>query len=112
MELERVMSLPELTVWLLGCYGLTFLVCSAHVTGPIRRWITRRSDLLRQMFECYFCTGFWIALGTAVWTLQTPFWGALHGFAGATFCYVLDAAVRRLEAVEVVDELDQRIEPD
>ena len=101
----------ELTVWLLACYGMTFLLCSSHILAAPRTWLVLRSDLLARLLSCYFCTGFWVSLATALWLLKEPVWGCLHGFAGATSCYVLDAVVRRLEAGEG-DEFNERAAAD
>lgn len=101
----HLMSLEELIVWLLACYGMTFLLCSSRILARPRAWVCR-VDAIAELLSCYFCTGFWVSLTTALWLLQTPVWGVLYGFAGATSCYVLDALVRRLEAVD--DEFDKR----
>jgi len=93
------MSTTELIVWLLACYGITFLLCGAELTAAPRRWLCRLR-FFEKLLGCYFCSGFWVALATAYWLLQTPAWAVLHGFAGATSCYALDAVVRRLEGPE------------
>lgn len=103
----HLMSLEELIVWLLACYGITFLLCSSRILATPRTWLVTRSSAVAELLACYFCTGFWVSLTTALWLLQTPVWGVLYGFAGATSCYVLDAVVRRLEAGEA-DEFDER----
>lgn len=100
------MTGPQTAVWLLACYGMTFLLCSAKVTAWIRRPLTSRSDLLAGLLGCYFCMGFWVALGTAYWALREPLWAVFHGFAGATSSYAIDAAIRRLEAIETVGDFD------
>jgi hypothetical protein len=105
------MSDVELMVWALASYGVTFLLCSAEVTALPRRLVTRLW-FFEKLLSCYFCTGFWISWGLAYWVLQTFMWSLLHGFAGATFCYVLDAAVRRLESGGTVDEFIERVESD
>ena len=92
------MDATKTAVWLLACYGVTFLVASSSVLAVPRTWLVSRSSFIAGLLGCYFCTGFWVSLTTALWLLRTPLWGVLHGFAGATSCYVLDAAVRRLEA--------------
>jgi len=102
----------QLCVWLLACYGMTFLLCSAKIAAPVRRRLAASSAFFAGLIECYFCTGFWVALGTAVWVDQQPVWLVLHGFAGATSCYVLDAAIRRLEATETGDGFDQHTTAD
>lgn len=95
----HLMSTPELIVWLLACYGLTFLLCGAKLTAAPRRLLSRLA-FFANLLSCYFCTGFWVSLALAYWVLQTPAWAVLHGFAGATFCYGLDVLLRRLEAEE------------
>lgn len=97
------MSTTELIVWLLACYGITFLLCGAKLTATPRRWLVNNSDFLANLLACYFCTGFWVSIITACWVVQTPLWAVLHGFAGATSSYILDAAIRRLEAIETMD---------
>ena len=95
----HLMSTTELIVWMLACYGITFLLCSADLTAAPRR-LLRRVAFFDKLLACYFCTGFWVALATAYWLLQTPVWAVLHGFAGATSCYALDVLIRRVEGQE------------
>ena len=104
----HLMSTPELIVWLLACYGMTFLLCSAKITAAPRRLLCR-GRFFDELLGCYFCSGFWVALATAYWLLQTPSWAILHGFAGATTCYALDALLRRLEGpgTGLLDDFDE-----
>lgn len=104
------LTLTGLLVWLLACYGGTFLVCSASVTAAPRRWLVERSSWAAGLLACYFCTGFWVSLGSAYGLSRQVTWSFLQAFAGATFCYFLDAVIRRLEAGG--DVFDERIAAD
>lgn len=104
------MAAGRLFVWLLACYGGTFLLCSASVTSVPRGWLVARFRFIAGLLSCYFCTGFWVSLGSAYGLLGEPVSAVLHGFAGATFCYFLDAVIRRLEAGG--DVFDERIAAD
>lgn len=102
------MSSIETIIWLLACYGITFLLCGAELTSRPRHWLGQ-IRFFAKLLDCYFCSGFWVSLVTASYLLQKPAWALLHGFAGATSCYVLDALVRRLEAPEtrLLHEFDE-----
>jgi hypothetical protein len=99
----EVMALEELVVWLFGCYGVCFLLCSSTLLSRPRDWLVGRVRPIGQLLDCYFCTGFWVALVLGGWILQSWFWSVLYGFAGASFCYGLDAAIRRLERSDEFD---------
>lgn len=90
----------ELAVWLLACYGIVFLLADSTILAAPRGWLLRRSQFVANLLGCYFCLGFWVALGTSFLMPLRPSWIVFYGFAGATSCYVLDAAVRRLEGAE------------
>lgn len=100
------MYIEDLLVWLLACYGITFVLCSAKLTAAPRRWLCRWG-FFRELLGCYFCSGFWVGFATAIWLMEEPvsalshgLGALLHGFAGATFSYALDALLRRLERSE------------
>jgi hypothetical protein len=104
-------------VWLflqlLASFGVTFTIASSHVFRPVRDLLTgvRSADkqfyrFFRELFQCYFCTGFWSSLLVAiVAVLATPFDSLLtnvsyvwmFGFAGATFNYSFDVVLKSLE---------------
>lgn len=91
------MLVSDLLVWLLGCYGIVFLICDAHILTKPRRWVCTRSAWLSTFFSCYFCVGFWVGLATSWHTVGFDMWWGLHGFGSASFAYGLNAVILRLE---------------
>ena len=100
----------SLSIWLLACYGLTFLLADATVFARPRVWVTSRSRWLSELLGCYFCLGVWVSLGlwvAAAWPLKLGDWSSalLHVFGGATVSYVLDRVVTALEAYHAIVQL-------
>jgi hypothetical protein len=93
-------------IFLLACYGLAFTICDAKLFRAPRMWVRSRFRFFDELLSCYFCTGFWVSLSVAIlayWfeypILISKVWQCcFYGFAGASFCYGLDAVIRWLEA--------------
>jgi hypothetical protein len=99
-------SLQQTIVWLLACFGLTFLLCDAAITAVPRTWLVMRFGFFRKLLACYFCTGFWASLALAVGLIREPLWLVLYGFAGASFSYALNVVLVALEEPpDVIDAI-------
>jgi hypothetical protein len=88
--------MSDLILLLLSAYGLSFFI--THKLN----WLDGRLSILDRLMECSFCMGFhsgWLVY--LVWCCLSghDYWemAPLFGFASASFSYVLDAAVVRLE---------------
>lgn len=99
-------------LFLLGVYGLTFVLVDAKIFGtsylPIRPFLTSKSKFFRDLLQCYFCTGFHVAwiiyvlLSLAMHTFNTislAWWLDLvmYSLSGAAFSYVTETVVANLE---------------
>lgn len=78
---------------LLACAGLCAILMYGKPTEPIR--ILAKAVRLESLFKCALCTGFWVSLFFALLTQQAPWFP----FAGAAFCWFLDAAVNAMREV-------------
>ncbi len=83
-------------IFLLACYGVTFVLCDAKVTARPRAFV-RRITFLDQLLGCYFCVGFWIAAALGWWTGHRGVDWFLWSFAGATAAYVINTTLLCLE---------------
>lgn len=84
-------------ITLLAIYGVTYLVCDSKILERPRLLLCR-VGFLRNMLACYFCTGFWVALGVYMYLGRSELPDGLdsivlYSFAGASVAYMLDAAV-------------------
>lgn len=104
-------------LYLLACYGLTFLICDATIFGRVRDYMRARSKVIDGLVSCYFCAGFW---SSAFWYLviypepqeclgfekgiswELWFWWLAHAFAGAAFSFALDVVLTRLEVTPMM----------
>lgn len=87
-------------LYLIACFGLTFLLVDAAIFSRPRTWVLDRVSFLADMFVCYFCTGVWAA--GALWCVKefapmvsTPLNMVL---AGATVTYFLSLVMERLDS--------------
>ncbi len=87
-------------IYLLACYGVTFLLVDASILETPRRWLLNRVPGMQSLFTCYFCTGFWVSLALryARWGLDALLYWA---FAGAAVTYLLDVTSRTVERMEL-----------
>jgi hypothetical protein len=103
--------MPSLSLWLLACYGLTFLLADSTILSRPRAWITTRSTWFKELFECHFCLGVWVSLGlwvTLAWPPKLADWRSalLYVFAGASATYVVDRLVTLAEAYHACAQLE------
>ena len=92
-------------LYLLACYGLTFVVCDATLFSRPRQWV-RKVVFIDKMLACYFCTGFWTSMVVTLTEYRTfvdgvwpdiGIWVAMQALAGASFCYGFNTLVLWLE---------------
>ena len=97
-------------------YGLTFLIKDSTILEVPRSWV-RKVSFFDKLLNCSFCTGCWVGIGIAVWSLCTsdyplgdlggltilPTWAhcletIIFYMAGAaTISYVMDLITQLLE---------------
>jgi hypothetical protein len=97
---------------LLASYGVMFTVTRSHlpVYSEWRDGVLVRSAFLSKLFDCAFCSGFWSSLAVNAAVMRpTSFSDAVDtlgfGFAGATFCLLLQSLLNRLDVND--DRLSQ-----
>jgi len=103
----------ELLVYWFACYGLTFTLCDAKILARPRRFLVSKSQVIRDLLGCYFCTGFWVSGGLYLALFPQPqaclgmedqilwfrvVWTIGFALAGATISYFLNALIEALEA--------------
>ncbi len=90
-------------MFLLACFGLTFLIRSAGLTEPMRRFFLLRSlaypprrfsRFITEMLRCVFCTATWASgfLAGILFPVDSPEW-LIYTLAGAGATYVVDRVV-------------------
>lgn len=84
---------------LLAVYGITFAVCRSLILERPREWAAQLHPMIRSLLDCMFCSGFWVSFlyfgieyGEFGWRSLT------HAFGGASFAYMIDATVAKLES--------------
>lgn len=89
-----------MTLFLLACFGLTYLVRSSSIARLPRLWLVGHSRFFRAMLACAFCTGFWCSLTVGAAMPEVP-WRLLlpYALAGAGFAYGFDALVLLIETI-------------
>lgn len=84
------MSLVDLTILLLACFGITFTLMYAEILDiiPIRPLLLK-VNFFKKLLHCAFCTGFWVSLFIGIIFADgmriIPF-----ALAGASVSYILD----------------------
>jgi len=110
----------EPLIFLFACAGATFFITNSDA-GHIVRYPLIRFRLFFEMFQCAFCTGFWISLLLTVMValLDRPEWSTLlmMPFAGAMAAYLFDrmaagseaniTMTAMLSAPEAADDVDE-----
>lgn len=91
----------ELVLTLLCMYGVMFTLRCAQLPGLVqaREFVMQRSMFMNKLLSCSFCTGFhagWMTYLLMKGTFApTPM--AVYGLASATFCYLFDTLMLKLE---------------
>ena len=92
----------------LACYGLTFFLAESIMFERPREWLCE-NPLLRELFSCWFCLGFWSSVIINI-IISDPFiladdWVYLfetlvvNGFAGATFVFAFNTLLELMESL-------------
>jgi hypothetical protein len=76
---------------LLACYGLAWIVGSAKISLWAREGIAKPFPLLVELLECVGCFGFWEGFGLAFTTGHRWFENVSFGFAVAASNLILEA---------------------
>jgi len=88
------MSLTEILLFILICYGLTLVAVYGHTFDFIRP----KTGFFGKLFSCSMCTGFWVGITlhiispyTELFTFEGGFLNSvLLGFLSAGTSYALD----------------------
>ena len=97
--------MPSFILWTLAVYGIAFLLSDAKILSdwiPLRPFL-KRVKFLKELLECYFCTGIWV--GVLFWALLRwpDLWSRysleslLYVPAGAAGSYLLDLVAHLIE---------------
>lgn len=82
-------------LYLLWCFGATYVVVGSSIMAPTRLMLAKRSVWWETFVYCGYCVGFWVGYGTYLVTLSAwpgPWWSP-HPWVDATVHggYVLGA---------------------
>lgn len=84
------MTLEHLLLYFLSCFGITFVIVHSTIMDKLKlRSLWQKSQFLKELTSCSFCTGFWVGVGISLTfcpNILLPF-----ACAGAT--YVLERNV-------------------
>ena len=88
-------------LFLLGTFGLTFLLKESGLLHRPRLWLISLHPLIAELLDCWFCSGFWAAL--LAYFILHPFLPTspafiLWAFAGASSTYLLASLVLHQES--------------
>ena len=85
-------------------FGIGFGLRDATIFDTPRQWAAARSQLVDQLLQCRYCTGFhagWLAFALLpsswVWDPTTLLYGLIYAFMGVFFCPYLDLVLLGLE---------------
>lgn len=95
------MAFGTLLLFLLSVYGLTFIILAKHSWfNPVKIRL-QKVQPFKSMFQCFFCTAFWPALGlTILWyAMGSLKWEVAFvlPFAGAASAYLINLNSKREE---------------
>jgi hypothetical protein len=80
---------------LIACIGLHWIIKYGTILNSIRNYLTK-NQLLRELFKCSLCLGFWTGV------IIFPFTGeVLLPLASAAACWFFDNINNTLQSVEI-----------
>jgi len=97
----------RLIVFLLVCYGFTYIVTLGKIFAPVRDLVMRVSKTVGYWIKCPMCFGLWAGLGWALAGLwpSTGMWRPLDllaaGCVSSGFCWAARVALYKLGADEL-----------
>jgi len=113
--------MPSPFLVILAAAGVTFWITQSEMGEPIRN-TAGRIDFFARMFQCSFCTGFWVGLfaalatgaaalhdGAAIAWLHDGLMVLLVAFAAAIVALVLDALSEMADALSGLYALQARV---
>lgn len=95
------MSLADIFLLLFSCAGLSFILVHSEIMDIIGlRPLWEKSEFLKKLFHCSFCTGNWIGVFYAsslilikLFISDVLFYICAIPFASAAFCFLWDRIV-------------------
>lgn len=95
-----------MSYYLASCIGLTFILKYGSILKGYREYITKDDELLKELFKCSLCLGFWAG------ALHIPFimiceWAfnfkyLAMPFVSAAACWSADSLVQMIQAIDVL----------
>lgn len=95
-----------MSYYLASCIGLTFILKYGSILKDYRERITKDDELLKELFKCSLCLGFWAG------ALHVPFimiceWAfslkyLAMPFVSAAACWSADSVIQMVQAIDVL----------
>lgn len=83
---------------LIASLGLMFILKYGSILAFLRNFLTSRSELFKELFNCSLCLGFWTGFIVATITVNSSSGSdyVLLPFASAAFCNIIDMLLDKL----------------
>lgn len=89
---------------ILACIGLTFILKYGTILNMPRKFLTGIHKIIKQLFDCSLCLGFWSGVTVYFVNQSTP----LLPLASAAACWGADSLVGVLQYLELKLEKEHR----
>ena len=89
---------------LLACIGLTWILKYGTILNQPRKWMCNQHVLIKDLFSCSLCLGFWSGL------ILIPFAGTvLLPLASSAVCWVADCLIDLIQLYQI--KLERELHP-
>jgi hypothetical protein len=95
----------EIIIFIISCFGASFIIINGSIFNTPREWITKRSSFANGLLSCIVCTGTWVGFFTSfmLGSLSLKYFPTYpvinifyDGMISAAGCYILDSIVDRI----------------
>ncbi len=96
----------DLLIWILTCYGMSFIILWGSIFDAPRNWIKMRSTFFGDLLSCIVCTGTWVGffMSIALWSPTTQYFNSYwiinllaDGCLSAATCYIVNLLTEKLD---------------
>lgn len=96
----------DLLIWILCCYGMSFIILWGSIFDKPRNWIKNHSTFFGDLLSCIVCTGTWVGffMSIALWSPTTQYFNSYwiinllaDGCLSAATCYIINLLTEKLD---------------